>query len=311
MSQSAPALPAFSPPPSGGYGTTRAGVALAAVLDEHLDWLTAWHRLAFIVTIGRATALTGLLPPASFISWYRHAAETLPEEQPVLDRLAVLHDQMHTLARLVLMKTPDGQGLALEDYQAVIGKFQGFIGGVRRLERAFAVAASGLDTLTGLRSRVGMADDVAREFDRFQRTGKPFCLAIVDIDHFKQVNDTYGHDVGDQVLAATADVISRQIRSFDDAYRLGGEEFMLCLKETTLADAQIGLERLREALAGWPIPLVSGQPPLRITASFGLASVAHGASLDALLHAADQALYQAKRGGRNRVVVAPTDQEAV
>lgn len=287
---------------SGSYGTTKTGVALGQVLDEHLDWFAVWHRLAFIMTSGRAEATLQLMPPPSFIRWYQQAAESLPQDQPVLDRLAVLHDQMHTLARLVLMKIPDGERLTAEDYDAVAGKFQGFIGGIRRLERAFAVAASGLDTLTGLRSRVGLADDIAREIDRFQRTGKPFCLAIADIDHFKNVNDTYGHDVGDQVLAATADVISRQIRSFDDAYRLGGEEFLICLKETTLSDAERVIERLREALAGWPIPLL-GRDPLRITASFGLTPVRANVTLDELIHTADQALYAAKRGGRNKVVV--------
>lgn len=286
------------------YGSTRSGTALATVIDEHLDWLASWHRLAFFVTSGRAAAVHTLLPPVTFMAWYRHAAETLQQDQPVLDRLAVLHDQMHTLARLVLMKTPDGQSLDAADYEAVIGKFQGFMAGIRRLERAFAIAASGLDTLTGLRSRVGMAEDMAREMDRFQRTGKPFCLAIVDIDHFKSVNDTYGHDSGDQVLAAVADIISRQIRSFDDAYRLGGEEFMICLKETGIEDATRVIERLREALAGWPIPLPAPHAPLRVTASFGLVLVRPEASLDTLLHEADQALYQAKRGGRNRVVVA-------
>lgn len=288
---------------SAAYGTTRTGTALAQVVDEHLDWLAAWHRLAFVMMRGRSDAVLQLLPPPSFISWYQQAAKLLPQDQPVLDRLAVVHDQMHTMARLVLMKIPDGQALSAEDYESVIGKFQGFMAGIRRLERAFAVAASGLDTLTGLRSRVGMADDVSREIDRFQRTGKPFCLAIVDIDHFKNVNDTYGHDVGDQVLAATADVISRQIRSFDDAYRLGGEEFLICLKETTLTDAERVIERLREALAGWPIPLV-GHEPLRITASFGLAPARDNRTLDELIHTADQALYQAKHDGRNRVVVA-------
>lgn len=287
---------------SGAYGTTRTGTALATVVEEHLDWFVAWHRLAFIVMRGRAEATLLLMPPPSFIRWYQQAAEALPQEQPVLDRLAVLHDQMHTLARLVLMKAPDGEQITAADYDGVAAKFQGFIGGIRRLERAFAVAASGLDTLTGLRSRVGMADDVAREIDRFQRTGKPFCLALADIDHFKQVNDNYGHDVGDQVLAATADVISRQIRSFDDAYRLGGEEFLICLKETKLIDANKVIERLRAALEGWPIPLV-GREPLRITASFGLVPVMPDTTVEQLIHAADQALYEAKRSGRNKVVV--------
>ncbi len=289
---------------SPAYGTTPSGTALASVVDEHLDWLCAWHRLAFLSGRQRAEAVLQLSPPSSFITWYQQAAERLPQEQPVLDRLAVLHDQFHTMARLVLMKTPDGQTLAPEDYEAVIGKFQGFMAGIRRLERAFTVAASGLDLLTGLRSRVGMAEEIAREIDRFQRNGKPFCLAIADIDHFKRVNDTYGHAIGDQVLAATANVIGRHIRSFDDAYRLGGEEFLICLKETTLEDARKVIERLRAALAGWPIQLGSGQEPLRVTASFGLAPVRGATALDVLLQAADSALYRAKAQGRNRVEIA-------
>lgn len=200
----------------------------------------------------------------------------------MLDRLAVLHDQFHTMARLVLMKTPDGQTLAPEDYEAVIGKFQGLLRPVSRLERAFSVAASGLDLLTGLRSRVGMAEEIAREIDRFQRNGKPFCLSYCRQDHFKRVNDTYGHAIGDQVLAATANVIGRHIRSFDDAIAGRWNRSSICLKETTLEDARKVIER-RAALAGWPIELGPGQEPLRVTASFGLAPVRGATALDVLL----------------------------
>ncbi len=277
--------------------------SLARVVDEHLDWFVAWHRLAFVVTSGRDALAKQFLPPTGFIAWFRFAVRHLPQDQPVIDRLAVLHDQMHTLARLVLMRVPDGQGLDAADYDAVAAKFHAFITGIRRLERAFTIAASGLDLLTGLRSRVGMAEDLQRELDRFRRTQKPFCLAIVDIDHFKSVNDTYGHDVGDQVLAATADVISRKIRSFDDAYRLGGEEFLICLKETDGATAHQVLERLRAALAEHAIPL-DGHEPLCVTASFGMVEVKRDVPVDQLLHEADQALYRAKRGGRNRIVLA-------
>lgn len=281
--------------------------SLARVVDEHLDWFVAWHRLAFIVlpgmSSGRDALVKEFLPPTGFIAWFKFAVRHLPQDQPVIDRLAVLHDQLHTLARLVLMKVPEGRGLDAADYDAITVKFHAFITGIRRLERAFTIAASGLDLLTGLRSRVGMADELQREMERFKRTHKPFCLAIVDIDHFKAVNDTYGHDTGDQVLAAVADVISRKIRSFDDAYRLGGEEFLICFKEIDGVTALTVLERLRLTLAEHPIA-VERHAPLRITASFGLIESKPDVSIDQLLHDADQALYRAKHGGRNRIVVA-------
>ncbi|MBI1274180.1 MAG: diguanylate cyclase [Alphaproteobacteria bacterium] len=277
--------------------------SLARVIDDHIDWFVAWHRLAFIAIAGRAEQAKNFLPPPGFAAWFKGPAQQLPQDQPVIDRIAVLHDQLHTLARLVLMKAPEGESVSEADYNAVTGKYHAFMNGVRRLERAFAVAASGLDLLTGLRSRVGLAEDLMREQGRFARTGQAFCLAIADIDHFKAINDNHGHDVGDHVLAAAADIISRSIRSFDDAYRLGGEEFLICLKETPLAQAQVVVERLRGAFAETPIA-VTGKQPLSVTASFGLIESKREHTIEEMLHAADQALYRAKKAGRNRIEVA-------
>ena len=122
----------------------------------------------------------------------------------------------------------------------------------------------------------------------------------MDIDFFKKVNDTYGHDNGDRVLSATANFISRHLRSFDDAWRWGGEEFLLCLKEADLATGKLALERLRSGLEKNPIKLVDGRE-ITVTASFGIAVVSKEATIDTLLKTADQALYRAKANGRNRI----------
>ena len=188
----------------------------------------------------------------------------------------------------------------------MIAKFHELFQGLRRLEHALSEAASGLDVLTGLRSRLGMEEDLERERDRFVRGGKPFCLVIMDIDHFKKVNDTHGHDAGDQILAGVADHISRNLRPFDDAYRLGGEEFLLCLKETDETGGLVALERVRQTLAEQPFPLADGTS-LNITASFGLISSQRNCAIDVMLARADQALYRAKKDGRNRVIVAQAD----
>ena len=276
--------------------------SLSQAIDDHIAWLSDWHRLAFLEISGRTGQAKNLTPPASFAIWYESALKTLPQDQPSIDRLATLHDQLHRLAKLVLMKTPDGQPVAREDYEDVIAKHNELLNGLRRLERAFSIAASGLDLLTGLRSRVGLLEDLEREYNRFMRNGRSFCITMIDIDHFKAVNDTYGHDAGDRVLASVADFISRSFRPFDDAYRLGGEEFLVCLKEVDLATGLKVLERIRGNLEKMPIKLPSGLV-ITITASFGLVASTDNTAVEEMLHRVDQALYRAKNQGRNRIVV--------
>ena len=174
---------------------------------------------------------------------------------------------------------------------------------MRAAAQTFAAAASGLDPLTGLRTRKDLLHELERELSRFQRTGRPFCITIADIDHFKNVNDTYGHETGDRVLAAVADRISHSLRTHDDAFRLGGEEFLLCFKEADLSAGQIVIERLRKILRDKPVMMV-GDKNIFVTMSFGLAVCKRDMNADELLRRADKALYRAKNEGRDRVVVA-------
>lgn len=285
---------------NGAENSSDAGIA--QVIDAYLDWFVAWHRLAFIYTAGREAA-TKLLPLPPFAGWYRGPAQSLQHNQPAIHRLAKLHDQLHTLAKLVLMRTPEGSRISEADYEAVAGTYQTFLHGMRRIECVFTTAAARLDLLTGLRTRIGLAEDVGSEIDRFARSKRPFCVAIMDLDHFKNINDTLGHDAGDRVLAAAANCVSRQIRAYDEAYRLGGEEFLIMLKDTDAAQARLAVERLRAALEVMPV-IIPGRQPFSVTASFGVAAITPGMTADKLLETADQALYQAKRDGRNRVVMA-------
>ena len=272
---------------------------LSQTIDDTITWMGMWSRLALTTTPDRGASTESLTAPESFALWRREAAKAL-QDQPTLERLGVLHDQMHRAARLVMLKTPEGHTVSPQDYDSVASKYQELVTGLRRVERALAAAESGLDILTGLRSRLGMQDDLTREFSRFQRSGKPFCLVLMDIDHFKKVNDTYGHESGDRVLSSVANHISRSLRPFDDAWRWGGEEFLLCLKETNLTGGCLALERVREGLEKTPIKLANGQV-IRVTASFGLVAVHKDATIDTMLIDADKALYRAKEGGRNRI----------
>ncbi|MFC0268852.1 GGDEF domain-containing protein [Kushneria aurantia] len=160
------------------------------------------------------------------------------------------------------------------------------------------------DPLTGLANRRG-AQHVLRRLDRDRAAGAVASVLIGDIDHFKAVNDTLGHDAGDQVIQAFAARIRSVLRQQDIAVRWGGEEFLVLLPRTDLAEALQVAQRLREQIAASPFP--AGGQTVAITTSVGVAEARNDArSLQSVISSADDALYRAKREGRNRVCHAPS-----
>lgn len=159
------------------------------------------------------------------------------------------------------------------------------------------------DALTGVGNRRWFEEQGRREIERAFRQQEPLCLLIFDVDHFKRINDTYGHDAGDQVLRVLSAQVRGGLRGVDLLARFGGEEFIVMLPSTTLAEAAQVAERLRASLEQSPVDLGSGQSE-RMTVSVGICQLGSAAGdLDGLLKEADVALYRAKRTGRNRVCV--------
>jgi len=154
------------------------------------------------------------------------------------------------------------------------------------------------DALTGVHNRRHLDETLAREVERARRQGSPLAVAILDLDHFKAVNDCHGHAAGDAVLAATGRTLSAQARPYDTVARYGGEEFVLVLPGAGAGDAVRYAERLRAAVEQMTVPDHAG---LRVTASFGAAVLCGDDGAAELLRRADAALYRAKAGGRNRV----------
>lgn len=160
------------------------------------------------------------------------------------------------------------------------------------------------DSLTGAYNRGYLTELAEHEISLSKRHGRPFSIAMIDIDHFKAVNDTYGHAAGDLTIKSLVETCEKNLRVIDHFGRIGGEEFACLLPETSQADAMLCAERLRRSIEEMRIALPSGQ--LKITASIGVAVLNAGHSgWDALLKDADTALYCAKRNGRNQVVLAP------
>jgi diguanylate cyclase (GGDEF)-like protein len=158
------------------------------------------------------------------------------------------------------------------------------------------------DELTQLSNRRYFMETLETELRRAERFEEPLALVFADLDDFKRVNDDFGHQVGDDVLRAFADVVRRRVREIDLAARLGGEEFAVLLPETDLAGAEALAESLRGAVAALTVEVVGAGKPVRVTASFGVAAYPQTHSADELMTAADLALYRAKREGKNRVI---------
>jgi diguanylate cyclase (GGDEF)-like protein len=161
--------------------------------------------------------------------------------------------------------------------------------------------AASVDPLTGLFNRRGFAEACTRVIEREAKAGRPATVMIFDIDHFKSINDRFGHPAGDEILKLFATVVQNNLRITDLSGRIGGEEFAALLP-CALEEGLIVAERVREVFQASGI--VSDDGPVDTTVSIGVAGGPAGTELEVLLAAADTALYQAKRGGRNRVEAA-------
>lgn len=156
------------------------------------------------------------------------------------------------------------------------------------------------DPLTGLFNRRHLAYLAEKELARFQRSGHPVAFLLLDIDHFKGINDQYGHETGDRVLEEVAAIIRAQLRTQDLVARWGGEEFLAVLPDTGLESAQASAERVREALRAHDWTAKTGER-IDLTISAGVSELRGSDDLNSAINRADRALYRSKEGGRNRV----------
>lgn len=199
-----------------------------------------------------------------------------------------MFDWSNQISRLILLSVAVGLSVAV----------------VSRAQRLLKLAT--IDPLTSLCNRGYVDDRLAIEMSRARRHHQPLSVAMIDVDRFKLFNDTHGHAAGDLVLRTIADVLRSSLRQSDTIGRYGGEEFVVILPETSLANAERKIESLRRAIANDLIPLATRNEVVSVTISAGLAGFPDNGTDEAVLLAtADERLFQAKREGRNRVVAAP------
>ncbi|WP_221632744.1 diguanylate cyclase [Delftia sp. HK171] len=210
---------------------------------------------------------------------------------------AAMHSVTHiVMAGLVLLASM-GVSLRVRSLHSHLEKQTQALAEALQVHRALASR----DTLTGLLNRRSMLELIELEQRRCLRGQRSMALAVLDLDHFKDINDTHGHAIGDRALQCFAHTVRHTVRGGDVLARWGGEEFVLLLCDVDTGAAHNLLERIGKAVA--EMEITEAPPSLRVTVSIGLTPHVAGESIDVTLERADRALYEAKRAGRNRVVV--------
>jgi diguanylate cyclase (GGDEF)-like protein len=209
---------------------------------------------------------------------------------------------MHELAAKLLRYASEGKAIP----QAAFDRFSEALDSLKLEIQALKTQLEDLlhnrDPLTGAENRVAMLGKLREVQEMVLRGGPGSCVAIFDLDHFKAINDRFGHLIGDQVLAAVVSGARQALRKYDRIYRFGGEEFVILMPNTASDAALACCERVRARIAALPAAQSRGQR-VTITVSFGVAPLDRTATVETALARADAALYQAKKSGRNRSVL--------
>lgn len=210
-----------------------------------------------------------------------------------------MHQRTHELAAHLLITADAGNSIFIYDYDNFTNSLERLQLEILALRRELEGMLYSRDLLTDSVGRIDMLPMLREQWELVKRQViKSSCIVMMDLDHFKNINDLYGHSAGDVVLSAAVHYVIENLRSYDKVFRYGGEEFLLCIQNTELTSAYEMIERLREGLAITDIN-IGTQAPVHISASFGLTLLDPDISVEQSIDRADKAMYAAKSAGRN------------
>ncbi len=272
-------------------------------IGNHLDWYDALARtLVCRLPVDMRRASPTAHRECAFGLWYYNDASALLRAHPAFAVIEAQHQAIHDAASLLLRQSQQG-GVDAAAYDAFTDGVGRFRLELENLRAELQTMLGSLDPLTGAHNRIGMLTWLRTQQQLVERGVMSCGLAMVDLDHFKSINDTYGHPAGDAALSEVARFLTEHVRPYDRVYRYGGEEFLLCLPGTEPEASYALTDRLREGVARREIEIVAGQVAIRCHISCGVAQLDAALPVESSIERADQALYRAKSAGRNRTCV--------
>ncbi len=278
---------------------------LDAAVEAHMDWTRRIVRCAVLrSTPGEDVLDLQAHTLCRFGGWFvanRGHFEML--DAPSAARVDAVHQTMHDAIRSIcsdIMAGRPGHEADLESFEQSQSELLGLLARFKTLVLSRAVRH---DPLTRLPLRYGIENDFALYQKEARRNRTLLYVAMIDVDHFKPINDTYGHPVGDQVLRHLANTLKQSLRGDEPLYRYGGEAFLWLLKCRSTEEARKSARRVLASVGTTPVPIADGET-LRLTITLGLAMAGETEDLSSAIKRADLALYEGKMTGRNRFVIA-------
>lgn len=250
------------------YSKTEHWNALLPVLEEHTQWFNDLIEYLFYQG-DEGNSITSVTKPTSFAQWVVYANNSDQVQGEIIEKSTMLHADLFEKSDVLVATVRQTHAKpSHSDFKNFVTIFEEFMAYIRRLEKDFMIEGSGVDTFTGLRSKKMLKSDVKREMERLARQGKNFCIALGRIDNFDFIRNNASQSEVDGYIKLVAGLIKLSIRSFDDAYYMGGDEFALCLKQADVSGGIAALERLRRELERQNIVMDPGdgmQKPLSMS----------------------------------------------